>query len=59
MGVKGWSEGSIVQENGLFNDNKINKTYQNYIVGEKQDGWDTTREHTMTNWHRTANTRRL
>ncbi len=38
-GVKGWSEGSIVQENGLFNDNKINKTYQNYIVGEKQDGW--------------------
>ncbi len=37
--MKGWSENSIVQENGLFIDNKINKTNQNYPVGGKQDSW--------------------
>ncbi len=35
-GLKGWSEHSIVQENGGFIDNKIKQTNKNYTIGENR-----------------------
>ncbi len=53
---------------GIFVNNNIKKTNKNYPVGEKQIGWagqdrtgqDTRHtQHTITNQHGSANTRRF